>query len=81
MADKLDGQKMPTSNMGSALTHIADRGHLHAFAMPPSEKQALMRTAIREGLMVWSKELQRYELTTIGRERLAEYRHQTATDV
>lgn len=38
-----------------------------------------MDAAIEEGLIVWDKTIGKYDLTTIGRARLAEYRHKIAT--
>jgi len=72
--EEQDKQNTLVSRLVAALAHVAEHGHLHAFALPPSEKQMLMRVAIVEGLFVWNEKFQKYELTTKGGERLAQYR-------
>jgi len=40
-----------------------------------------MKAAIEQNFIVWDKIGGRYDLTALGRERLAEYRHKIATRV
>ncbi len=73
MSEEPNQQGALGSKICSALAHIAEHGHLHAFRASPSETQVLMRQALGEGLIVWIKQFQRYEVTKAGRERLADY--------
>jgi len=47
-----------------------DHGNLDSFAGNQNEKLALMLTASRQGLVKWDRAGERYELTSLGRERL-----------
>jgi len=40
-----------------------------------------VKAAIEQGLVVWNKTADKYELTTFGHKRLEEYRHKIAIEV
>jgi hypothetical protein len=52
------------------MEHIQDQGNLDAFPGGQNERLALMLTASRQGLVTWDRTGERYELTSLGRERL-----------
>jgi hypothetical protein len=52
------------------MEHIQDQGNLDAFPGGQNERLALMLTASRQGLVTWDRIGERYELTSLGRERL-----------
>ena len=56
--------------ISAAMQHVQDHGNLDSFPGNQNEKLALMLTASRQGLVTWDREHQRYELTSLGRERL-----------
>jgi hypothetical protein len=56
--------------IGAAVQHVDQNGHLDDFPAAQTEKVALMRTAARQGLVIWNRARQRYELTSLGRQRL-----------
>src|SRR5262245_53700399 len=56
--------------IGAAMEHVDAHGNLDTFPGGQNEKLALMLTASRQGLVSWNRERQRYELTSLGRERL-----------
>src|SRR5712692_1660263 len=56
--------------ISAAMEHIRDHGNLDSFAGNQNEKLALMLTASRQGLVKWDRAGERYELTSLGRERL-----------
>ena len=61
--------------------HMEERGGLLGFATTRQERLALMKAALRQGLMVWNITRGKYERTTFGHKRLEEYRHKIATGV
>jgi hypothetical protein len=61
------------------LEHIEERGSLKGFPAPRREKLTLVKAAIEQGLIVWNKTTDKYELTTFGYRRLEEHRHKIAT--
>jgi len=63
-------QEEQTLKVCSALGHIESKGSLDEFAGTPSEKQALLSTFDRQGLIKWSRARARSELTRSGRRRL-----------
>ncbi len=60
--------------LNSALEHVDRHGNLDRFSGIQSEKLALMTTANRQGLVRWNRNDSRYELTSLGRERLGAHR-------
>ncbi len=56
--------------ISAAMEHIQDQGNLDAFPGGQNERLALMLTASRQGLVTWDRTGERYELTSLGRERL-----------
>jgi hypothetical protein len=60
--------------LNSALEHVDRHGNLDRFSGIQSEKLALMTTANRQGLVRWNRNDSRYELTSLGRERLGPHR-------
>src|SRR5438105_14911652 len=56
--------------ISAAMEHVQDHGNLDAFSSNQNEKLALMLTASRQGLVTWNRTTGRYELTSLGRERL-----------
>ncbi len=56
--------------ISAAMEHIRDHGNLDSFPGNQNEKLALMLTASRQGLVKWDRAGERYELTSLGRERL-----------
>src|SRR5712691_13096210 len=56
--------------ISAAMDHLQDHGNLDAFPGGQNEKLALMLTASRQGLVKWDRAGERYELTSLGRERL-----------
>ncbi len=56
--------------ISAAMEHIQDQGNLDAFPGGQNERLALMLTASRQGLVTWDRAGERYELTSLGRERL-----------
>src|SRR5260370_2894181 len=56
--------------ISAAMEHIQDQGNLDAFPGGQNEGLALMLTASRQGLVTWDRTGERYELTSLGRERL-----------
>src|SRR2546421_550064 len=56
--------------ISAAMEHLEEHGNLDSFPGSQNEKLALIMTAGRQGLVGWNRERERYELTSIGRERL-----------
>jgi len=56
--------------ISAAMEHVEDHGNLDAFPGGQNERLALMLTASRQGLVTWDRAGERYELTSLGRERL-----------
>lgn len=56
--------------ISAAMEHVEDHGNLDAFPGGHNERLALMLTASRQGLVTWDRAGERYELTSLGRERL-----------
>jgi|GEM_PF-5427143 len=56
--------------ISAAMEHVQDHGNLDAFPGGQNERLALMLTASRQGLVTWDRAGERYELTSLGRERL-----------
>jgi hypothetical protein len=56
--------------IGAAMEHVQDHGNLDSFPGSQNEKLALMLTARRQGLVMWDRARERYELTSLGRQRL-----------
>src|SRR5437867_6352868 len=56
--------------ISAAMEHVQDHGNLDAFPGNQNEKLALMLTASRQGLVTWNRTQERYELTSLGRQRL-----------
>ena len=54
---------------------------LQGFLAPRQYKLALMNAAVEQGLVVWNKTVDEYELLAFGHKRLEEYRHKIATEV
>jgi hypothetical protein len=76
------GRQAAQAEMSSVvLDHIEKHGSFHRFQAPGQERLALMKVAVGQGLIVWNKVVGKYELTTVGHKRLAEYRHKIATAV
>jgi len=63
-------QEEQTLKIRSALGHIESKGGLDGFAGTPSEKQALLNTFDKQGLIKWNRTRARSELTRSGRKRL-----------
>jgi hypothetical protein len=57
-----------------ALEHIETRGSLLLFASDHAQRVRLMKMMTEIELVAWNAMAKRYELTPLGRERLAEYR-------
>ena len=56
--------------IGAAMEHVQDHGNLDSFPGSQNERLALMLTASRQGLVMWDRAGERYELTSLGRQRL-----------
>jgi hypothetical protein len=56
--------------IGAAMEHVQDHGNLDSFPASQNERLALMLTASRQGLVMWDRAGERYELTSLGRQRL-----------
>src|SRR5260370_5853733 len=56
--------------ISAAMEHTQYQGKLHAFHGGQNERLARMVTASRQGLVTWDRTGERYELTSLGRERL-----------
>jgi hypothetical protein len=56
--------------ISAAMEHVQDHGNLDTFPGGQSERLALLLTARRQGLVTWDRAGERYELTSLGRERL-----------
>jgi hypothetical protein len=56
--------------ISAAMEHVQDHGNLDSFPGGRNERLALMLSASRQGLVTWDRAGERYELTSLGRERL-----------
>src|SRR5947209_1642763 len=56
--------------ISAAMEHLEEHGNLDSFPGSQNEKLALIMTAGRQGLVSWNRERERYELTSVGQERL-----------
>jgi hypothetical protein len=63
-----------------ALQHIKDQGNLDRLPATRSHRLALMTTATRQGLAVWNRSSDRYDLTGFGQQRLGAYGSSLALD-
>ncbi len=59
-----------TLRVYAAVEHMNAHGNLDGFQASRSERLALVSTAARQGLVVWSRFRKRYELTSRGRRQL-----------
>ncbi len=73
-----DTQEPLPEVLSDALEHIEKRGSLLRFAPNRLERLGLMKAMFEQGLVVWNKTARKYELTTSGRQCLAEYRKKIA---
>ncbi len=81
MSEDQRGQKAREQVIVDVLGYIEKRGSFRGFLISHHKNQTLMKAAIEQNLIVWDKIGGRYDLTAVGRERLAEYRHKIATRV
>src|SRR6266542_3592375 len=56
--------------IGAAMEHVKAHGNLDGFPAGRGERLALMTTAGKQGLVVWSRSRRRYELTSRGFRRV-----------
>jgi hypothetical protein len=61
--------------------HTDERGEPLSFASARLERLAVMKAALRRGLMVWNIRAESCGRPTFGHKRLEEYRHKIATGV
>ena len=66
--------------LSGALEHIEERGSLLGFTPDRTQRLGLMKLMSEQGLVVWDKAGAKYELTTFGRQCLAECRQKIAEE-
>jgi hypothetical protein len=67
----------PAEPIFVALEHIETRGSLLLFVPDHAQRVRLMKMMTEIELVAWNAMAKRYELTPLGRQRLAEYRGTT----
>jgi hypothetical protein len=65
------GNSLISEDMGDVLRHIAEQGSLLRLAPSLADRLELTKRLCEHGLIVWNKELGRYELTDSGRDYLS----------
>ncbi len=63
----------PVEPLFAALEHIAKQGSLLRLAPDRAQRLGLMMAMTKQGLVAWNAAASKYELTSLGGERLAEY--------
>jgi siderophore synthetase component len=71
----------PVDPIFVALEHIEARGSLLLFAPDHAQRVQLMKVMAEIELVAWNAMAKKYELTPLGRQRLAEYRGTTHAQV
>jgi hypothetical protein len=70
----LETERLPFSEpLVSALEHIEKRGSLLSLAPDRSQRLGLMKALTEHSLVCWSVPSGKYELTSVGRQYLAQY--------
>ena len=65
------GTQKPAEPLSAALEHIEERGSLLWFAPDRTQRLGVMKAMTGKGFVAWNATAGKYELTPLGRQRLA----------